>query len=742
MKQFSQSRLAAEQIELLIHRCNSLPIFAQTAADCLELLNSTPVEYEKLSSVIKSDAGLTAQLFRNTKKAGNDNDQTPRPADLIKKKQTSGILESLLSSDIFTSIVQNNNITEKITQLARFNNACALGSELIARAIDTAIDEQTAYTTGLLSDVGLLMLFAEMPKSINRKIEQAQTQGQSLLQAEQENLGIDHSIIGRRLAEKWKYPIEFTEAIGNCHYHPNILKINQSSSKLPVIVYLARQLAASSGIDAGLHISNSEQTENIYAVAADLDLAAKRIDDIIEKIQSNSARQAERININAEISNRKLNTSLLRTLSKLSQSHSTLAERNRQLFAKAGQFDFINGFLENVDCASEPLALAAELTVRWKHHFQTGPVCVYLLDRQSDDFVQSVFCSANSQPDYQLLRPPADTILNAVEFHKTAGLYDASQIVPWIFEQLRTEMAAVQCKFVPLISDDTALGAIIFQVPGGIEASDNAEMFVAAAEAVSNLIYNARKAREHKAAFEQFKSVLNIDQDCEKKKIDDKIFSAICDISAGAAHELNNPLAVIQGRADILGKSETDDEKIKTADQIKTKAGELAGIVNDLMAFAEPAEPKPQAVSISKIIDSAVEKISQNPKFNTADIARQIPNSIGDVCVDAEQTSKAIAALVANAIESYPNNSGPIQISAAASNSNSVQLQIKDNGCGMDARTTANAMIPFFSSKTAGRQRGMGLSHAKRLLYLNKCSLNIASVPKKGTTITVKLPTL
>jgi len=69
-----------------------------------------------------------------------------------------------------------------------------------------------------------------------------------------------------------------------------------------------------------------------------------------------------------------------------------------------------------------------------------------------------------------------------------------------------------------------------------------------------------------------------------------------------------------------------------------------------------------------------------------------------------------------------------------------VRLKISDSGCGMDAETLEKAIHPFFSSKPAGRKRGLGLPFAIRLIQLNKGSFEMVSEPGKGTAVTILLP--
>jgi len=122
-------------------------------------------------------------------------------------------------------------------------------------------------------------------------------------------------------------------------------------------------------------------------------------------------------------------------------------------------------------------------------------------------------------------------------------------------------------------------------------------------------------------------------------------------------------------------------------------------------------------------------------------VQTEIPEEVADVFVDSAQVASALANVLANSIESYEGDLGPVRISAAPEQSGDfVVLQIADLGCGMDAETLSKATQPFFSAKPAGRKRGMGLAHAVRLIELNGGKLSITSQPGQGTTVTVHLP--
>ena len=132
---------------------------------------------------------------------------------------------------------------------------------------------------------------------------------------------------------------------------------------------------------------------------------------------------------------------------------------------------------------------------------------------------------------------------------------------------------------------------------------------------------------------------------------------------------------------------------------------------------------------------------SRKMNIESLDVNIEVAGSIESVFVDSAQIVSAIANIISNAVESYGDKPGPIEITADTAESGElVELVIKDQGCGMDTETLKKATQPFFSAKPAGRKRGMGLAYAARFIQINKGLLNIISEPGSGTTVKIYLP--
>ena len=221
----------------------------------------------------------------------------------------------------------------------------------------------------------------------------------------------------------------------------------------------------------------------------------------------------------------------------------------------------------------------------------------------------------------------------------------------------------------------------------------------------------------------------------------DSLAEIAAELAAGAAHELNNPLAVISGRAQLLLQSETDETKKLILNQIIEKTGDIGQIVGQLMSYARPARPQTRTVSPFIVVNNCLEKVNARYLSEPLDINLENIESLRDIEIDSEQVAEAIAQIIYNALESYESGNGPVRIIGSEQPQSSlVEICIRDNGCGMSAETLQKAAEPFFSDKPAGRQRGMGLSLAASFLKNNGCTFRIESQPDKGTAVTIGLP--
>jgi len=434
-----------------------------------------------------------------------------------------------------------------------------------------------------------------------------------------------------------------------------------------------------------------------------------------------------------------------------------LSGENRRLQSDSSHLDFITDFLLGINSNSGAADIAENFATRWQKFYQTGMVCLYLAPWRRSQTLEAVVVENLSQSRIVCLNAPAQTSVIPKTIANNFAILNAHDHIDWLFEQLDVDFDVNRTKLVPLLSGRKAVGAIAFELhyPGDVELfEDKFRTSTSIAGAVLGMALAQQRQQQFAEHFARLICVRSGRGPSKPKDTQTRAVpaehslswglpmeNALAEMAAGAAHELNNPLAVISGRAQLLADAESDQEKKKILEQIYKNAREASAIIEDLMSFAEPPEARAAQTDITQMLDEAIQLARQKTNTEHIDVQIAAAEGLDSVFVDSAQIVSSIANVISNAVESYGEKPGPIKITAeAAESGDSVKLQISDVGCGMDAETISKATQPFFSAKPAGRKRGMGLAYAVRFIQLNKGSLNIASEPGSGTTVTIYLP--
>ena len=202
----------ARQVEFAIRRLNTLSTLPSVAIKYFSILFNSTLDIAALTKLIETDAALTAKFLSlpHTENLICD-DKSPAISQIIEKLPAKTVRDAVLSIGILP-VNDFGKQPDKVRtlpgkELAIHNLAVACCAKSIAQTEACKdIDPETAYTAGLLHDIGKLALDEVMPKSFGQIIEQAEQEGKSCLEVEQEQLGIDHSILGKRLLQKWHLP--------------------------------------------------------------------------------------------------------------------------------------------------------------------------------------------------------------------------------------------------------------------------------------------------------------------------------------------------------------------------------------------------------------------------------------------------------------------------------------------------------------------------------------------------------
>ncbi|MDI6743293.1 MAG: ATP-binding protein [Smithella sp.] len=225
----------------------------------------------------------------------------------------------------------------------------------------------------------------------------------------------------------------------------------------------------------------------------------------------------------------------------------------------------------------------------------------------------------------------------------------------------------------------------------------------------------------------------------EKKLYDSQKLAALGQLSAGIAHEIRNPLSSIKMSLQILIKrmnpEGNDLKRFKIAEK---EVDHLETLVNDILAFAKPVEPKKKPVNLSKVLDQAVDLAEKGITDKSISVTTNF-EEVPPVSLDAAMMTDSFLNVIRNAVEALDEN-GRIEISLryADETRQAVAVEIRDNGNGIDEEDMPHIFNPFFTRKNYGT--GLGLSLVKKIIDIHQGIIDISSSKNEGTSVRIVLP--
>jgi signal transduction histidine kinase len=221
---------------------------------------------------------------------------------------------------------------------------------------------------------------------------------------------------------------------------------------------------------------------------------------------------------------------------------------------------------------------------------------------------------------------------------------------------------------------------------------------------------------------------------------------ALAEFAAGAGHEINNPLATIAGRVQILLRDETDGNRRQNLATIGAQALRVRDMIGDLMLFARPPAPLPRRLLLNEVVNSVVDRFAETARSRSCRLAVAAAGPVF-ATADSTQLQVVLSELIRNSLEaSDPSGevvSGEIKIalerSTVAAKSCAV-LSVTDNGPGLSEQDRAHLFDPFYSGRDAGRGLGFGLCKCWRIVTVHGGWIEVDSVPRVATTFRVYWP--
>ena len=241
-----------------------------------------------------------------------------------------------------------------------------------------------------------------------------------------------------------------------------------------------------------------------------------------------------------------------------------------------------------------------------------------------------------------------------------------------------------------------------------------------------------------KTSDENRKNVLSELQHAQK-------LSSIGRLAAGVAHEINNPLAIINQKAglmeDLIDLSKNFDKKAKFTELtgvILKSVERCRKITHRLLGFSKRINVKIEPININNIINEVLGFLEKDILYRHIDIRLNLPISLRIIQSDYGQIEQVLLNLLTNAFAAV-EDFGKVNIETTNNEGSGICIKIKDNGCGIPKKNIKNIFDPFFSTKKE-KGTGLGLSITYGIIKKLGGNISVKSTQEEGSLFTINLP--
>jgi two-component system NtrC family sensor kinase len=218
---------------------------------------------------------------------------------------------------------------------------------------------------------------------------------------------------------------------------------------------------------------------------------------------------------------------------------------------------------------------------------------------------------------------------------------------------------------------------------------------------------------------------------------------AVGTLTAGVAHELNNPINNIMLTASMLQEdySEIDDtERLDMINDLVEQAGRSQKIIRNLLEFAREREIDTALFPLNDILEESLQLVSNQLKLCKVKVERRFASNLEPISGDKQQLTQVFLNLTLNAIDAMPDGGTLIIETNNIREGDYLKVDFTDSGVGIPDHVKPHIFDPFFTTKSQGKGTGLGLSVSLGIIRKHGGDIRVESKTNTGTTFTVLLP--
>lgn len=215
--------------------------------------------------------------------------------------------------------------------------------------------------------------------------------------------------------------------------------------------------------------------------------------------------------------------------------------------------------------------------------------------------------------------------------------------------------------------------------------------------------------------------------------------AAMGTLSAGVAHEVNNPLAAISSLIQMMQAKQTLDERTQeNLKLISSQIQRITQVTRDMMDFARARPAAKTEININDIIETSLRLASFDKAFQKLTLEKNLSKDELKTLADADQLQQVFLNLFLNARDAMPDG-GKLFIETNK-NGKDIKIEIADSGFGIDEENIKKIFDPFFTTKPAGKGTGLGLAVCYGIITAHGGKIEVTKNEAAGTSFLINLP--
>ena len=258
--------------------------------------------------------------------------------------------------------------------------------------------------------------------------------------------------------------------------------------------------------------------------------------------------------------------------------------------------------------------------------------------------------------------------------------------------------------------------------------------------AVAPLCADSREQTGALVVFEDVTQRLQLEEQLQQREK----LSSIGLLAAGVAHEVNTPLTGVSSYTQmLLNMLAENDPKHALLQKVRRQAERATDIVNNLLNFSRTGSAAEfTSVDIHRVLDDTLQLLEPQLRRSQIEIVRDYGNELPQVHGNSVKLQQVFTNLILNARDSISNGNGRITLSTRnGDDDDSLVVEVADTGVGIAPDDVVKIYDPFFTTKGVGRGTGLGLAVTYGIVQEHSGHIGVSSVPGRGTTFRITLPT-